>query len=149
MRLTPCFPMRCVSAMLVALASHPLAASAALPMHPGLWELRVATTIARVEQPAMTSRECLSQKDIDQQTKVLPRPDGDCTLSNVVTNGNRTAYDMVCKLDRLTARGRMELVTGSENYDGMTDMKFSGIGSEDIPVTVMVNAKRLGDCEKK
>jgi len=149
MRFAPCFPMRCcVSAILAALASHPLAAAAVYPMQPGLWELRVATTIAKVEQPAMKSRECLSQKDIDHQTKVLPRPDGDCTLSNVVTNGNRTAYDLVCKLDRLTARGRMDLVTGSESYDGMTDMKFSGIGSADIPVTVIVNAKRVGDCEK-
>jgi hypothetical protein len=149
MRLAPRIPMRCcASATLIVLASHPLAAAAAYPMQPGLWELRVATTIAKVEQPSMKSRQCLSQKDIDQDTKVLPRPEGDCTLSNIVTNGNRTAYDMVCKIDQLTARGRMDLVTGSESYDGMTDMKFSGIGAEDIPVTVMVNAKRLGDCEK-
>ena len=149
MHLARCFPMRCRAvALLTALASHPLAASAALPMQPGLWELRVATTIGKVEQPSMKSRECLSQKDIDQETKVLPRPEGDCTLSNIVTNGNRTVYDMVCKIDYLTARGRMELVTGTESYDGITDMKFIGIGSQDIPVTVIVNAKRVGDCEK-
>lgn len=137
-----------VAAILLALASSPQAALAASPMLPGLWEMRVATIIAKQAQPSMTSRECLTQTDIDHETKTLPRPDGDCALSNVATTGNRTTYDMVCKLDQLTARGRMELITASENYDGMTDMKFSGIGSADIPVTVVVNAKRIGDCPK-
>jgi hypothetical protein len=136
------------AAMLFALASYSAVAGAASPMLPGLWELRVATTIAKQPQPSMTSRECLSQQDIDHATKTLPRPEGNCTLSNIATEGNRTTYDMVCKLDQLTTRGRMELFRTSDSYDGMTDMKFIGVGSSDIPVTVVVNAKRIGDCAK-
>lgn len=123
-------------------------ASAASPMLPGLWELRVATTIEKRELPSMTSRECLTQSDIDHETKTLPRPDGDCTLSNIVTAGDKTTYDTACKLDNLTVRGRMELYRRAESYDGLSDMKFGGVRTKDIPATIVVNAKRIGDCPK-
>jgi hypothetical protein len=149
MRFTPNFPVRIrIVAMMLALAGYPLAVLAASPMLPGLWELRVASTVARQTEPAAISRECLSQKDIDHETKTLPRPDADCALSNITTSGNRTTYDIACKRDEFTNRGRMELVTGSTTYDGMADMKISAAGKTDTPMTVIVNAKRIGDCQK-
>ncbi len=126
----------------------PAAVMAASPMLPGLWELRVATTIEKKALPSMTTRECLTQSDIDHETRTLPRPDGDCTLSNIVTVGDKTTYDTACKLDNLTVRGRMELYRHPESYDGLSDMQFGGVRSKDIPATIVVNAKRIGDCAK-
>ena len=137
-----------VVAMLLALASHPLAAFATSPMLPGLWELRITTTVARQTEPEAVVRECLSQQDIDHPTKTLPRPDADCALSNLETRGNRTTYDMTCKRDEYTHRGRMELVVGSANYDGIADLKITAAGKRDTPMTVVVNARRVGDCQK-
>ena len=126
----------------------PAAAFAASPMQPGLWELRVTTTVGRQTQPVATATQCLSQADIDHPTKTLPRPDADCTLSNIESRDNRTTYDLSCKRDEFVNRGRMELVTGSTNYDGLANMKVSASGSKDTPMTVIVNAKRIGDCSK-
>ncbi|HQR11751.1 MAG TPA: DUF3617 family protein [Casimicrobiaceae bacterium] len=117
-------------------------------MQPGLWEMRVTTTVNRATQPAAVARECLSQSDIDHETKTLPRPDGNCTLSNIATSGNRLSYDLVCKRDEFTNQGRMELVVGSQSYDGMADLRIGAPGKNDTPMTVMVNARRVGDCTK-
>ena len=136
------------AAAFIALLSFSAPSCAASPMQPGLWELRVATTIDKKEQPKMTSRECLSQSDLDHETKTLPRPEGDCTLSNIMTIGDRTTYDTACKLDTLTVRGRTELFRHSDSYDGLSDMKFGGVLPAEVPVTVVVNAKRIGDCPK-
>jgi len=137
-----------IVALFFVLASHPLAAAAASPMRPGLWELSVSTVVDGQSQPVSTARECISQADIDSDTKTLPRPDGDCKLSDIVTNGARTMYDMVCKADNITSRGRMDVTMGGERYDGKTNMVISGIGKTDVPMTIVVSARRTGDCSK-
>ena len=131
--------------VLLALASLPLAASAASPMRPGLWEQSVATVVGGERMPASTSKECISQSDIDQDTKTLPRPDGDCKLSNIVTKGNRTSYDMACKLDNLASRGRMDLTLAADSYDGTTEMSFTGAGKADVSMTVVINGRRINN----
>jgi Protein of unknown function (DUF3617) len=131
----------------VILTGLPTPVGAASPMEPGLWELRVSTTVSRQSLPVMTTRECIAQKDIDQD-KALPRPDANCVLSNIATTGNRTTYALSCKRDEFTNAGRMELVIGSQNYDGMADMTVSAPGKKDTPMTVLVNARRIGDCAK-
>ena len=135
-------------AICAALALCTFSASAALPIQPGLWELRVTTTVARQAAPAETSRECLSQQDIDHPTRTLPKPAADCSISNIETNGNRVTYDLSCKQDQVVSRGRTELVMGSASYDGMADMKLSAPGRVETPMTSMLNARRIGDCQK-
>jgi hypothetical protein len=117
-------------------------------MQPGMWELRVTTTVARQATPAETSRECLSQQDIDHPTRTLPKPAADCAISNLETNGNRVTYDLSCRQDDRVVSGRMELVVGSTHYDGMADMKLSSPRRTDTPMTSMLNARRTGDCQK-
>ncbi len=134
--------------VLFALAGVPLAAGAASPMRPGLWEQSVSTVVGGERVPASSSKECISQGDIDQDTKTLPRPDGDCKLSNIVTQGNRTSYDMACRLDNLASRGRMDLVLAADSYDGTTEMSFTGAGKAEVSMTVVINGRRIGDCQK-
>ena len=135
-------------AICAALALCPSAAFAALPMQPGMWELRVTTTVAKQASPTETSRECLSQQDIDHPTRALPKPAADCSISNLTTNGNRVTYDLSCKQDQVVNRGRTELIVSGTNYDGMADMKLSAPGRAETPMTAMLNAKRVGDCQK-
>ena len=135
-------------AICAALALCPSAASAALPMQPGLWELRVTTTLAKQAAPGESSRECLSQLDIDHPTRTLPKPAAECSISNIETNGNRVAYDLSCKKDDVVSRGRMDLVVSGTSYDGMADMKLNAPGKVETPMTAMLNARRIGDCPK-
>ena len=82
-------------------------------MQPGMWELRVTTAVGKRRCPRQRAGECITQTDIDHATKTLPRPDGDCTLSNIQRGDNRTTYDLACKRDEFANRGRMELVAGA------------------------------------
>jgi Protein of unknown function (DUF3617) len=136
------------TALAVALSGAVSVVNAMPLMLPGLWEMRIATTFAKREQPAMTTRACLTQADIDHPTKALPLPEGDCKLHDVVTKGNRTSYDMTCKIDSIDMRGHMDIVSGTDSYDGMNDLVFNGAGVKDMRGTVVVNAKRIGDCTK-
>jgi hypothetical protein len=135
-------------AICAALALCPSAASAALPMQPGMWELRVTTTVAKQAAPAESTRECLSQQDIDHPTRTLPKPAADCSISNLATTGNRVAYDLSCKKNDVVSSGRTELVVGSTSYDGIANLKLNAPGKVETPMTAMLNAKRIGDCQK-
>jgi hypothetical protein len=137
-----------IAAIALLLASHSLAAHAIPPMLPGLWELRITTTIAKNTDPAQTAQECLSQADIDHATRTLPQPDNKCTLSDIATTGNRTTYELACANAEYSMRGRMELFTNPASYDGMSDFTLSAPGKSNTPMTVMVNARRIGDCSK-
>ena len=131
-----------------ALALGSSLAYAALPMQPGMWELRVTTSVAKRAAPTETSRECLSQQDIDHPTRALPKPAADCSISNLTTNGNRVTYDLSCKQDEVVNRGRTELFVSGTNYDGTADMKLNAPGKAETPMTALLNARRIGDCQK-
>ncbi len=89
----------------------------------------------RQAAPAETSRECLSQQDIDHPTRTLPKPAADCSLTNIE---QRQPHDLRHGVQAGAVRqpGRMELVLGSTSYDGMADMKISAPGKKDTPMTV-------------
>jgi hypothetical protein len=123
-------------------------AFAGLPIQPGMWELRAATTLNKKAETPEGTKECISQSDLDQGNRTLPKPDGNCTLSNITTSGNRLSYDIACQRDDVTSKGRMELVVTRESYDGMADFVLSAPGKSDTPMNVMINARRVGDCAK-
>ena len=142
------FPRAGLLAVLTALWSAAPSAFAALPMQPGLWELRVTTTVSRKAQPAEGSRECLSQADIDHETRALPKPDATCAVSNITKSGKVMSYDLACTRDEVSHKGRMEIVFSGDSYDGIADFKVNAPGKTETPMTVMVNARRVGECTK-
>ncbi len=137
-----------LGAALFCLSCSPWAGVAASPLQPGLWELRALTTVNKKPMEPEGTRECLSQADVDHPTRTLPKPDGSCTLSNITTNGNRVSYDITCTSAAVNHKGHMDVVMTSESYDGMADFQVSAPGKSDTPMTVVVNARRVGDCTK-
>jgi hypothetical protein len=133
---------------LVAVASLCSAQPVVPPMQPGLWELKVVSTLAGRADPPASMRECIAQKDLDDEQRTLPRPDGDCRLSNVVRSGNRTSYDIACRQNSVTSVGRMELFHGVDMYDGKADLRIITPGKAEAPMSVTINARRIGDCSK-
>ena len=92
----------------------------------------------------MTSRDCLSQADIDRRDRTLPRPDGECKLVDIVTRGNRTTYDMTCTLETLHHARPHGARHDRRGYDGMSELRVRQVGGREgtRPATVVVNAKR-------
>ena len=58
------------------------------------------------------------------------------------------SYDIACQRDDVSSKGHMELVITRDAYDGMADFILSAPGKSDTPMTVLVNARRVGDCTK-
>ena len=134
----------------LALAS-PLAAAAPSPMQPGLWELRVDDAPStRKTTPTEVTRECLTQKDIDDVTKTLPRPDGqvlDCPTSQTQRQRARPTTSRA-RATLVPTAGAWKSSSARPNYDGMADMKVSAPGKTERPSRSSINAKRIGDCSK-
>jgi hypothetical protein len=121
---------------------------AASPMQPGMWELNFGTSVGKQSIPGDASRECVTPKDIESATATLPRPDGDCKLSNIKTDGKRTTYDLACTMDDMSMNGRMNLVVDADHYGGEAQMTIKRKGTPDRPVTMLITARRVGDCPK-
>ncbi len=122
-------------------------AGAAATMQPGLWELSMTVTIDGKPQTVPAARECVSQKDIDQGDRILPRPAGACRLSNVRRTAERATYDLNCTENTIVTSGRADIAFAADRYDGKVDLVMADKGVS-LPFTMAINARRLGDCAK-
>lgn len=136
-----------LGALAAALALPPAMALAASPMQPGKWDSSVA--VARPGRVPLLSNDsdCITQKEIDDGTKSLPKPGDDCQLSNVETAGPKTTYDFVCKDGDATMRGRAEFVIEATRYDGKLDVSTRRGDSPEISTTMTWTARRVGECK--
>jgi hypothetical protein len=135
----------------ILLAALPLvlAAGCATPtMQPGMWEMTLATTLDGRSQKLPAARECVTQKDIDDPTRTLPRPNGTCTIANVQRGFDRTTYDIQCRQDTLEMAGRAEIRFAGDRYDGKVTMNAADKGVPALPLDIAISARRVGDCTK-
>ena len=137
-----------LSSLLTAILLPAAFAFAASGMQPGLWELTVTVDIDGKPQTVPTSRECVSQSDIDHATKTLPRPDGSCKLSNVLRSPERATYRIACAQGALTTQGQAEIVFAGDRYDGKVDLNVTEKSGRGMPLAMMIAAKRVGECTK-
>ncbi len=136
------------SALIAAAAALllPAAARAASPMQPGMWESTV--TIARAGRVPVesTDRDCITQREIDDGTKSMPRPGGDCRLSNVVIDAAATSYAFVCTAGNESLRGTAEFKIAATRYDGKVTATTQAGNGPAIALTMVWSARRIGEC---
>jgi len=126
----------------------PMPALADGGMQPGLWELSLTFDVNGRAQTIPAVRECISQTDIDSGTRTLPRPDGNCSLSNVERTSERATYELACTNDTLTTQGKAEIRFGGDRYDGKVDLTVTEKSGRSAPLIMTIAAKRVGDCSK-
>jgi len=137
--------------LLLALAATlalPVPLAVAAPMRPGTWEMTMTFTVNGTPQTVPAARECISQKDIDDGNKTLPRPEGACRLSNVLRSSERATYDLACTQDVLTTRGHAEIVYAADAYTGKVNLLVTGKSIAGLPIAMVIDAKRVGECTK-
>ncbi len=134
-----------VVAVVAALALPPSAFGAS-PMQPGMWESTV--TIAREGRVPVesTDRDCITQKEIDDGTKSVPHPGGDCRLSNVVADSAATSYTFVCTSGNETLSGTAQFKIEPTRYDGKITATTKTGSSPAAPLTMTWTAQRVGEC---
>ena len=135
-----------LAACVLAMSVVPAVAQAASPMQPGLWESTVSVSRTGRVPLATTDRDCVTQKEIDDGTKSLPRPGGDCQLSNVVTDGAKTTYEFACRDGQATLSGRAEFTIGPTRYEGKLEAVARRGTGPDVPTTMTWTARRVGEC---
>jgi len=133
---------------LIALTLAASSSAFCAPMNPGKWELgmTVVGEGVRKHQPSVT--ECISQQDIDDETRTLPRPEGACTLSNVKRTADSASYDLACINGAIQAQGRAEIRFAGDSYDGSVMMSVSDKGAPAQLTALRITARRVGDCTK-
>jgi hypothetical protein len=119
---------------------------AASPMQPGQWDSTI--TVARPGRVPLISNDsdCVTQKDIDDGSKSLPRPGDNCELANVATAEGKTTYDFACRDGDVVRTGRAEFVIEATRYEGKLEVTSRKAGGPDIAVTMMWTSRRMGAC---
>jgi hypothetical protein len=122
------------------------AASAGAQMTPGLWSLGVTMEANGRKQAMPAVTQCITQADIDDPARTLPRPQGKCTLSNVQRTAGRATYDLACIDGSLQSIGRADVVFEPERYYGNVSMSMSEKGAPAQLVQMQMLARRAGEC---
>ena len=133
-------------AWIAVMALAPVAALGASPMQPGLWESTVSVSRAGRVPLVSTDRDCVTQQEIDDGTKSLPKPGNDCTLANVATTGDKTTYDFACRDGPATLQGRAEFTIEATQYVGKLDAVTRRGTSPEVATTMTWVSKRVGEC---
>lgn len=120
----------------------------AAPMAPGLWSLSMTVEIGGQSETLPVVSECISQRDIDDGTRALPRPEGRCSLTNVERTDERATYDLACTNGTLVSKGRAEIRFATDRYDGTVAMTIAEGGAAPQSVAMQITAQRVGNCTK-
>ncbi len=134
---------RCLA--LTGLLALPLALHAA-PMQPGQWEMAMTVTLNGKTETVPAGRACVTQKDIDDPKKTLPRPAGECALSNIQRTADRATYELACKDNQVSTRGRADITFNGDRYDGKVELVIVGKNGTGVPLAMAIKAQRVGDC---
>lgn len=121
---------------------------AAETMQPGMWSLAMIAEADGPPQALPEVKQCISQQDIDDESRTLPRPNGKCTLTNIQRSETRTTYDLACMNGPVQSRGRAEVRFAGDHYDGAVVMALSDRGRPAQRLLMKISAKRIGDCTK-
>ncbi|MEO6566052.1 MAG: DUF3617 family protein [Casimicrobiaceae bacterium] len=141
-------PARIVSrhcTLLLGMLLLPLVLHAA-PMNPGQWEMTTTFIIDGKTETAPSGRACITQKDIDDPQKTLPRPAGVCNLTNIQRTADRVTYGLACQDKQVRTRGVANITFNADRYDGTVELMVLGRDDTGVPVAMAINARRLADC---
>jgi len=117
-------------------------------MQPGQWALNMRVDLDGRSESLPPVGACITQKDIDDATRTLPRPGGRCILSNVQRTPERATYDLACLDGVVQSSGKAVVTFRGDSYDGLAKLKYSERGALERDMTVTISARRTGDCAK-
>ena len=136
---------RLILAFIAALGAG-IVPAGAQSMQPGQWELAMRIDLGTHSENAAPVSACITQQDIDDPTKTLPRPGGRCLLTNVTRTAERATYDLACFDGSLQSKGSALIVYRGDRYDGDVKMAYSERGAPERTMAIAITARRTGDC---
>jgi hypothetical protein len=126
----------------------PVAALAASIMQPGQWESTVSVARPGRVPLISTDSDCVTQKDINDGSKSLPRPGDNCDLTNVATTDGKTTYDFSCRDGDIVRTGHAAFAIEATRYEGKLDVNSrKGSDGPEIASSMTWTARRVGACK--
>jgi hypothetical protein len=115
---------------------------AADAMKPGEYEYTVRMEMPGmpVAMPAQTSRQCVTQAEVEGGRQFGIRQDPDCQVKNLKHGAGKASFDVACGNG---TTGRAEYTYDGNGMNGKTTMNMDG-----NRMVVHLSARRLGDCPR-
>ena len=136
---------RIICAILSGAFIIPGAASAAGGgMKEGLWEITTSMDMPGMPfQPAPTKvTRCYTKEDLKDDSKVIPKQEGDCKITDMKHTGSKVTWKIVCT-GKSKGKGQGEIIyKGDSAYDGSMKLEMEG-----MEVTSHYKARRIGACK--
>jgi hypothetical protein len=123
-----------------------LPALAASPQKPGQWQITMEMDMPGMpfKMPPMKHTLCLTQEDVDNPQKSLPKDEkSNCKISDYKVDGQTVTWSVKCE-GKQPMTGNGEITFDGDSYKGWTKMKMS----DDQEMSMKYSGKRLGDCTK-
>jgi hypothetical protein len=134
------------AAVLMSLAlSLPMIAGAASPQKAGKWQqtMQMEMPGIPVRIPPVTVTVCLSEEDVADPQKALPKdPKSECKVSDYKVDGNTVTWKTDCPKQGMKGTGT--ITYEGDAYSGQMDMSAG-----EQTMKMKYSGKYLGACDKK
>lgn len=117
---------------------------AAPGMKEGLWEITTTTEMTGMPiKPApVTITHCYTKEDVKSSKEVIPKQQGNCTITDMKQSGSKITWKMICTGEN-AGKGEGEMVfKGDTAYEGYQKFTMQG-----MKMTSRYKAKRIGNCK--
>lgn len=119
------------------------------PLKPGLWEMTVQMEMPGMPQgmPPQVFKHCLTEKDVVPHKA---RPGEDCKMTSYKLKGTSITWSMRCThKDGGEADIEGNGTYTNDSFQGTVQSKMKGGKGDGMAMTMKMNSKRLGPCDKK
>jgi len=116
-------------------------AGSGVDLNEGMWEITTKVKMQGMEIPPQTFSQCITKKDMVPQNN-NPDQQGNCTVSDVQTNGNTVSWTMVCKTEGGEMKSKGKITYQGDGFTGESTSEMMG-----MVVMTEMSGKRIGPCQ--
>jgi hypothetical protein len=118
----------------------------AIPIEPGLWEMKSTMVMPMLPEPRVTTvTECMEKSEFSIDEMGIEGMDPNCTFDTNQVNGNTMRWTFDCPLEGGTSHGEWEAVSNGDTVEGSGVMTMSFQG-QNMEMTMQWEGQRVGDC---
>ena len=138
------------SILLAAWLLLPTAAMAdSFTMNPGKWEFTTSMTMPMFPKPQITTTtDCITEEEATKDPISDLVNDGNCRILNRKKKGNRLSFEMECRNEGTTSRGKGHFISKGNSASGSMEMtiKMPQMPAGTMTMKTSWQGKRIGAC---
>jgi len=110
----------------------------------GLWKFTTKMEMPGmpIQIPPITNEKCITESDILPKTD---SPNESCKITNQKTSGNTVSYDITCKTEGNTTKGKVKVTYSSKKMKGTMDLTIT---PGDTKMKSKIKGEYVSACKK-